>query len=121
MTELRAIMWFFAGMAFASASVGGLAGWAFAWWRKSKSKNADLLCSIAAGVLRGLPAQSSRPHGVLIPTGVNAIAVDFGQLATALENRNFYYAPIAVARPPEPEDGPPGGWNADDVGERWPQ
>lgn len=117
MTELRAILWFFAGLFFASVSVGALAGLAFAWWQKKKG-NPDLLCSIAAGVLRGLPAGSKRPLGVLIPSGVDAIAVDFGQLATALENRNFYYAPIAVVPPAEP----PGGWQPDDIGEgRWPQ
>lgn len=109
--------WFFAGMVFASASVGALAGLAFAWWQKKKNNAADLLCSIAAGVLRGLPAQSSRPLGVLIPSGVDALAVDFGQLAIALENRNFYYAPIAVV----PPASPPGGWQPDDIGEGWPQ
>lgn len=113
MSELGAIGCFLLGMLATAASIGFVGGLAFAWWRKH-GKEERFLCAIAVGILRGLSGLPKRPLGVLIPVGVDAMAVDFAQFAVALENRDFYYTPIAVV----PPAAPPGGWHADDVGER---
>lgn len=102
------------GMLATAASIGFVGGLAFAWWKKH-GKDERLLCAVGVGALRALLVLPKRPLGVLIPVGVDAICVDFEQFAIALENRDFYYTPIAVVPAPE---GPPGGWRDDDFGER---